>query len=130
MKIFWLKITWLVVPVLIVGFVISLLQSSIDPKEYETSKMNHAEKNGKPKTTSKMESSVVQQMGNEPINLGKPIAKPKVPNPKAERLYQMALSQKESNNISAASYRMIDAGCTEILNKYPDSPEAEKQKNY
>jgi hypothetical protein len=45
----------------------------------------------------------------------------------SEELYQMALLHKESPSPSRTmDYRMMAACCRQILQEYPDSPEAEK----
>ncbi len=49
-------------------------------------------------------------------------------NPEAEKLYQKALSQKESSEREppSISYRIILDCCRKILKEYPDSVQAEK----
>ncbi|MHC4155681.1 MAG: hypothetical protein ACYST6_12265 [Planctomycetota bacterium] len=47
----------------------------------------------------------------------------------AERLYQMAALQKERAGPSAeGDYMMVVASCRQILERYPDSPQAEKAR--
>ena len=47
-------------------------------------------------------------------------------NPKAEKLYQMALSHRERDNPSDVDFRIMADCCRKILTDYPESPEAEK----
>ncbi len=49
-------------------------------------------------------------------------------NPEAEKLYQKALSQKESSEREppSISYRVMIDCCRKILKEYPDSVQAEK----
>lgn len=48
--------------------------------------------------------------------------------PSAEELYKTALLHKEPGDSPARNYRIVVDCCRQILEEYPDSPEAEKAR--
>lgn len=50
------------------------------------------------------------------------------PDARAERLYEMALLQKETAESSPENYEMVLVSCWHIIRRYPDTPQAEKAK--
>jgi len=50
------------------------------------------------------------------------------PKPSAEELYQTALHHKEPGDLEDKIFRLVASRCRQILQEYPDSPQAEKAK--
>jgi len=64
------------------------------------------------------------------FRLAKPVGQEELTQ-KVDKLYQMALLQKEESTSSAdpnMNYEMMASCCQQILIEYPDSPQAEKAK--
>ncbi len=49
-------------------------------------------------------------------------------NPRAEELYQTALNQKDASYSAARKYRIMTQSCRYIIERFPNSPQAEKAR--
>lgn len=52
----------------------------------------------------------------------------RIPPTKAERLYQMALREKNAGGSSERKYQIVAGCCRQILELYPDSPQVDKAR--
>ncbi len=142
MNTFWLKIAGVVVVVLAVIFLIkNFLMFSVRPEAEPKTFYDVVAEDDK-RLRSDIEPLKLQQadanLQTKQASPDEPKAEVEQPQPgkeipiedqvQAERLFEMALSQRKMGRLPGMSYKLMVDYCREIIEKYPDSPESPKAR--
>lgn len=123
MNTFWLKVAGVVIAVFVVAVVVNnFLSSKSEPKAepktfYDVIKQDDKRLRAEPKPEQIVELARSQQ---DQIPLEEKV--------QAERLFEMALTNRKMARLPGMTYKQMVDYCRQIIEKYPDSPQAPKAR--
>lgn len=123
MNTFWLKVAGVVIAVFVVAVVVNnFLSSKSEPKAkpktfYDVLKQDDKRLRAEPKPEQIVEPAKPQQ---DQIPLEEKV--------QAERLFEMALANRKMARLPGMTYKQMVDYCRQIIEKYPNSPQAPKAR--
>lgn len=132
MNTFWLKIAGIVVVIVVVIIVVDkILPSGDEPKTERKAFYDViAEDDRRLRAEPEAEQRPVEEQVTEVERPAKPESKEIAleDQVQAERLFEMALAQRKMGRLPGVSYKLMVDYCREIIEKYPNSPQAPKAR--